>query len=172
MSKHMFGFNFYCSDFLLKEFLQLSKEISDTFRDYLIKKNKHVFNLIEVKLMELLYELLTFRIYCHLLFCRRGSKTAARCQFCTRFFVDGNDICKKLDTNFSLCYFHLKQWNFDVGDLMHHVKAKKLTLSLNYVVAEYVSKNQQTENYGEIFLEFANNAFSIYIIYLQVCLRV
>ena len=55
---------------------------------------------------------------------------------------------------------------------MHHVKAKKLTLSLNYVVAEYVSKNQQTENYGEIFLEFANNAFSIYIIYLQVCLRV
>lgn len=40
MTKHIFGLNFSYPDFLLKELLQLSKEISDTLKDSLIKKNK------------------------------------------------------------------------------------------------------------------------------------
>ena len=59
--------------------------------------------------------------------------------------------------------FDLKQWNFDFIDLSEQVKVKKFTLSLYYVVGEYVSKNQQTQNFGDIFLEVINNAFSIYI---------
>ena len=59
--------------------------------------------------------------------------------------------------------FDLKQWNFDFIDLSQQVKVKKFTLSLYYVVGEYVSKNQQTQNFRDIFLEVINNAFSIYI---------
>ena len=40
MTKHIFGLNFSYPDFLLMELLQLSKEISDTLKDSLIKKNK------------------------------------------------------------------------------------------------------------------------------------
>ena len=35
-----------------------------------------------------------------------------------------------------------------------------------------MSKKLETENFWEIFLEVANNAFSVYIIYLQMYLRV
>lgn len=55
---------------------------------------------------------------------------------------------------------------------MCQVKAKKLTLSLCYVVGKFATKNQQTESFGEIFVEVANNAFVLYIDYLNVCSRV
>ena len=44
MSKHIFEFNFYYLDFLLKELLQISKEISDTFKGSLIKKTKSLWS--------------------------------------------------------------------------------------------------------------------------------
>ena len=62
ISKHIISFDFHYLLFLLKELLQLNKEIFGTFKDS-IKTNAFVFNLVVVKLMGLVYKLLLFRIY-------------------------------------------------------------------------------------------------------------
>ena len=62
ISKHIISFDFHYLLFLLKELLQLNKEIFGTFKDS-IKTNAFVFNLVVLKLMGLLYKLLLFRIY-------------------------------------------------------------------------------------------------------------
>ena len=62
ISKHIISFDFHYLLFLLKELLQLNKEIFGTFKDS-IKTNAFVFNLVVLKLMGLVYKLLLFRIY-------------------------------------------------------------------------------------------------------------
>ena len=86
ISKHIISFDFHYLLFLLKELLQLNKEIFGTFKDS-IKTNAFVFNLVIVKLMGLVYKLLLFRIYCHLFFCVCGSKTASWCQLLPDFLL-------------------------------------------------------------------------------------
>ena len=89
-----------------------------------------------------------------------------RCDICSRFFVDDQDIAKKLDGKFAIIKKGIKL--YPVGELMEPVNAKAIVLNINYLVGEYQSK---TENFGEVCFEIANNSFGVFIFYVQIYLR-
>ena len=52
------------------------------------------------------------------------------------------------------------------------MKAKKVALNLCYTFGDSGVRVNTTENFGEISLEAASNAFVIYVTYMQIDLRV
>ena len=62
--------------------------------------NAFVFGLVDILLEEIVYDMIPFKIFCHYFYCWRGSKTAGKCGVCGRFFIDNNDIVKKIDREF------------------------------------------------------------------------
>ena len=75
------------------------------------------------------------------------------------FLVNDRDQRKKLDNVFYICYFDLKQ----------SVLTSSVPLSDRTDSGVRVNS---TENFGEIYFEAANNAFGIYVTYIQIDLRV
>ena len=143
----------------------MSKDIRETF-DERIVNNFFVFSLVDVHIEKMIFEMLPFKVYCHCFYCRRGSRLFGRCDICRRFFVDDQDIAKKLDGKFAIIKKGIKL--YPVGELMELVNAKAIVLNINYLVGEYQSK---TENFGEVCFEIANNSFGVFIFYVQIYLR-
>ena len=54
---------------------------------------------------------------------------------------------------------------------MEQVNARFVVLNLYYLIGEYAGNGTWTENFGDIFLEIANNPFGVYIFDLQIFLR-
>ena len=75
--------------------------MSKHFKPIISKKN-YVFNIVNLKLKKLTYELPPFKTFSHVFFCHRGSKTAGKCRYCTIFFVDSPDIGSKIDHYFKI----------------------------------------------------------------------
>ena len=52
---------------------------------------------------------------------------------------------------------------------MKHLNIQCVVLNIYHLVGTYSSK---TENFGEVFYELANGPFGVYILYLQIYLRI
>lgn len=75
---------------LTETFQLMSKGVRLQFKKILIQPIE--FKLINKRLNRLRFELMLYRVFCHLLFCVRGSQSTKRCQCCTRFFVNDHDL--------------------------------------------------------------------------------
>ena len=103
-----------------------------------IIKNSFILNIIDLKVQKSIYQLLPFRIFCHLFFCWKGSKTAAKCLICTRIFVDNYYIGVMFEE-----YFVLKKKNISnlpILGLMETVKVKSVSLNVYYMVGDFGKK--------------------------------
>ena len=156
---HTFSFDPDYFDFLSEEILNLSKEIHEDFKSTIVK-NKYVFSLLDQMLKKIIFDLQPFTVLCHVFYCLRGSKMIGRCQICTPFFIDEEDIGRNIDQNFTLDFHRLK--NTLVENLMTQVKMRIGIVALNlYYIVGGVNV-WRTENFGEAFVEVANNSFGIY----------
>ena len=127
--------------------------------------------MVDILLEKIVSEMLPFKIIYHCFFCRRGSKTAGKCNIYNRIFVDGKDIAKKFDWNVVLTKNSID--NLLICNLMEQLKTKAIVLNLYYMVGEYIRNDIIiTENFGEIFFEVANNPFGVYIFNNEINLRV
>ena len=130
-----------------------------------------VFNMIKLRIKKLVYDLLPFKIFYRTLYCVHGSRNPRKCRFCTCFFVDDIDVSFYFDHK-----FRFKRSNFkdtQVEFLLDCIKRNTFLLSLYYVISDF-SKDfyNVNENFGIIFFELANKPFMLYLIYLEVFLKV
>ena len=79
--------------------MNLSKDIRETFREK-IGDNFFAFSLVDVHIEKMIFELLSFKLYCHCFYCKRGSRLFGSCNICSRIFADDHDIAIKLDSKF------------------------------------------------------------------------
>ena len=99
LSKFLVNFDEDYYEFIENNLKLLSKKIQTKFKDKIIK-NSFIFNIIDLKVQKFTYQLLPLRIFCHLFFCQKGSKTAGKCLICTRIFVDNHDISVMFEEHF------------------------------------------------------------------------
>lgn len=95
---------------LTETFQLMSKGVRLQFKKILIQPIE--FKLINKRLNRLRFELMLYRVFCHLLFCVRGSQSTKRCQCCTRFFVNDHDLAWEMNKNliFVSILVFLKVW--------------------------------------------------------------
>ena len=148
----------------------MGKNICEKSKEKIVK-NYFVFGLVDVLLKKIVYGLLPFNI-CHLFFfCQTGNNRAGKCDVCTRFFVDDNNLGARIDREFIITYRSIS--HLPISTLIDQVKTNYLILNIYYVVGDYKENHfLKTENIGEIFFEVANNSFGLYVVYLQVYFRV
>ena len=82
-------------------------------------------------------------------------------------FVDNNDIAKKIVSVFVITRNSIE--NHDIFHLMKYFNARYVVLNIYYLVGNYVS--HLTENFNEIFSEIANTPFTVYVLFVQIYLR-
>ena len=91
ISKYIFDFDDGCFKLLCSEMSLLGENIHKKFKEAVVK-NSYVFSIIDLTLKIMVFELLPFKIYCHIFFWQSGWTTANKCNICTRFFVDDSDL--------------------------------------------------------------------------------
>ena len=121
-------------DFLQDELKSLGKDICEKFNEKFVKR-PHVFGLVDVLIEKIAYGLLLFKNFCHCFYCWRGIKTAGKCDFCTRLFIDDNDLGVKIDREFVLTKKSIEQ--LPICNLMDQVKTRSVVLNLCYLVGDY-----------------------------------
>ena len=125
------------------------------------------------KLQNVPYELLPFSIHNHLFCYLWGSRTAGKCRLCTRYFIEDTDQASYLDFNFIVNKDDLKE--FEVYSLIQDSVDNRFTLSIYYIVRQQwleVAVGGKSENYGEVFKEVVISPLSLYIMFLNVLIRV
>ena len=100
-SKFLVNFDEDYFEFIENNLKLLTKKIQAKFKEEIIK-NSFAFNITDLKVQKIIYQLLPFRIFCHLFFCRKGSKTAGKCLIFTRMFLDNRDISVMFEEYFVL----------------------------------------------------------------------
>ena len=170
ISKPIVSFDGDYFEFLEDELKSLDKNIRAKFKENIVK-NYFVFGPVDVLLKKVVYGMLPFTIYCHLFFCRRGNKTAGKCDGCTKFSVDDNDFGARIDREFIVTYKSI--CHLPISTLVDQIKTNYVILNLYLFVGDYKENHfLKTENFREIFFEVANNLFGLYVIYLQIYFRV
>lgn len=87
-----------------------------------------MFGVVDLMLKNAVFDLLSFKIYCHTFCYGRGWTTAAKCYRCIKIFIDDIDFFSKIDKAFTFTYDDIK--NTEVSFLFNYVKAKSVTLNL------------------------------------------
>ena len=78
LSKEIVGYDHESLfDFLNKCFEDLQKDIEEGYAGTFLKR-KHVFPIVRIKLKTIVFDLLPFKIFCHLFFCYRGASCAGK----------------------------------------------------------------------------------------------
>ena len=86
------------------------------------------------------------------------------------FFIDDVDT-----SSYSNHKFRFERPDFDetqVKYLLVRIKGNHFMLSLHYVVSDFNDFYNVNENYGVTFFQSANKPFTVYLIYLEVFLKV
>ena len=125
--------NWYDADawfeFLHQACNYLSEDIEAGF-EAVFAKRKFAFSIVRKKLKKMAFKLLPFKIYNHLLFCRKGARSPRKCNFCTRFYVEEPDQILFIEETFRV--YHYAVQHTDISKLFFQVKAKSFTLNLYY----------------------------------------
>ena len=165
VSKLVFGFDPDYFDFLSDEIKELGKTVRKNFEKD-INERSFVFSVVETILKDVVFELLPFRIYNHLFFCLKGNRMIAKCKLCSRIFIKDMDHARKIENCFKIARNSIK--GSSISMLMNEANAKSVVLNLYYLVDDF----RLAENFGELFIEIANNSFGLYILFLQIFFRV
>ena len=164
ISKRIFNFDDCYAEFLQNKMLDLMKAIQDKFKEEI---GNVIFSIIYLKIKRISYELTPFRVFCHCFFCSRVGRSIDTCSICSRIFVGNSDVARKIDSSFVVTKNSLE--NLDKNDLMKYLNARSVALNLYYLVGNY---GDRTENFNEIFTEIANTPFAVYVLFVQIYLRI
>ena len=85
-------------------------------------------------------------------------------------FVDDNDFSSYLNHNFTIKRDDFK--NTQIVYLCNHVKAGNFSLNLYYVFGDFLNHDPSNKNFGVVFLWTIKNSFMLYLIYVEVFLKV
>ena len=118
ISKRIFNFDDYYTDFLHNQMLDLKVDIQKKFKEEI---SSEIFSIIFLKIKRISYELTPFRVFCHWCFCTRGSRSTDTCSICSRIFIGNNDIAKKLNRVFVITRNLIE--NHDIFHLMKYFSA-------------------------------------------------
>ena len=132
-----------------------------------------LFFVMKKKLQNVASELLPFSIHNHLFCCLRGSGTTGRCRLRTWYFIEATDETSYLDFNFTVNKDDLKECK--VYSLIQDSIIGRLTLSIYYIVRQQwleATLGGKSKNYSEVFEEVAISPLSLYIMFLNVLMRV
>ena len=140
LSKFLVNFDEDYFEFIENNLKLLTKKIQTKFKEKIIK-NIFVFNRIDLKVQKIIYQLLPFRIFCHLFFCRKDSKTAGKCLICTRIFVDNHDISVMFAEHFVLKKKSIS--HLPISRLMETVKLKSVSLNVYHMVGDFLKKAEE-----------------------------
>ena len=99
-----------------------------------------------------------------LLFCSRGSRSIDTCSVELSLTIA---MLQEIDSSFVVTINPLE--NLDIYDLMKYLNACSVVLNLYYLVGNYGGR---TDNFNEIFTEIANAPFAVYILFVQIYLRI
>lgn len=89
----------------------------------------------------------------------------------TGSFVEESDFANYFDKWFKFSMDEFKYTNFE--SIVKDLNAKKFKLSLYYIVSDFARiDDNRNENYGLIFFESANKPFMLYLVYLEVFLKI
>ena len=88
LSKQLLGYDVDAQfDFFNDTMRNLLKDIKAGFENVFVDR-KFIFSVLELKLRNICFDLLPFRIFSHLFFCHSEARSAGRCDICTRFYVE------------------------------------------------------------------------------------
>ena len=114
-------------DFLNETLNYLLEDIKAGFEDIFVK-NKFVFSIIQIKLKNIAFKLLPFKIFNDFFFRYRGSRSPRKCNFCTRFYVEEIDQAMFIEKNFRIYHYSIQHTN--VLKLLSQKKTKSFSLNL------------------------------------------
>ena len=121
-------------------------------------------------LSDIVHDLLPFRIYCDLFYCKRGFNIIGRCQYCTRFFVDSPRTSCDMEKNLT---FHKSEMN---EEMVRFSNSLLFRLNANYVSVVCSIKKQvvltNAVNLGVIHYDKINSPMVLYVYYLEIFVRV
>ena len=145
---------------------QLDKETHKKFREKIVN-NDFVFSLIDVLRKNMVYQMPSYEIFCHCFYCRRGSKSQGTCYIFSRFFVDDNNISKKIDCEFIITKSSLA--HLPIYNVMDQVNTKLFWTVIIWLV---ITLKKALKILGKYSTRLSNNPFGLYMFYLEIYPRV
>ena len=115
------------------------------------------------------YDLLPFKIFCHVVQCQSGIRDAVKCKYCTRFFINKKSemILSRNSTELSSC----KVSGLEVDSLFETIKTSIVHLNVYYKTSDFIN-HLPNENYDEIFNDLISRSFLLYVFYFEIFCRV
>ena len=165
---------------LISNYLMFFGQIRCFFRKYYTRLREKfggnfsetTFLCVEKKMMDkVLFNVLPFKIDCHLFYSCRGFNTTDKCIYCTRFNVENIALANYLDKKFTFisrdflkdfCPEHFPEktmLNFYYGGILFTDKQTTLC-------------NHNHTNFGVLFYEHVDQSFTLYYFYLEIFARV
>ena len=85
-------------------------------------------------------------------------------------FVDDNDFSSYLNHDFTIKRNDFK--NTQIVYLCNQIKVGNFSLNFYYVVGDFLNHDRSNKNFGVLFLKKKKNSFMLYLIYVEVFLKV
>lgn len=85
-------------------------------------------------------------------------------------FVDDNDFSSYLNHDFTIKRDDFK--NTQIVYLCNQIKGGNFSLNFYYVVGDFLNHDPSNKNFGVLFLWTIKNSFMLYLIYVEVFLKV
>ena len=85
-------------------------------------------------------------------------------------FVDDNDFSSYLNHDFTIKRNDFK--NTQIVYLCNQIKVGNFSLNFYYVVGDFLNHDRSNKNFGVLFLWTIKNSFMLYLIYVEVFLKV
>ena len=85
-------------------------------------------------------------------------------------FVDDNDFSSYLNHDFTIKRDDFK--NTQIVYLCNQIKGGNFSLNFYYVVGDFLNHDRSNKNFGVLFLWTIKNSFMLYLIYVEVFLKV
>ena len=114
--------------------LDLRKAIQDKFKEEI---SSEIFSVIFLKIKRISYKLAPFKVFCHWIFCSKGSRFLDTCSICSRIFVDDSDVARRIDISFIVTINLLG--NLDISELVKYLNACCVILNLYIIWLEIMA---------------------------------
>ena len=135
----------------------------------LFKSGQYLKSILKIKLKNISYELLRFKVHEHLFSFQRGIRDVGRCNFCTMFFLEHSNEMILVKNAVHLFLYQCS--GMEVTSLFEKVQVSDVYLNVFYKTSDFISHGPKNHNYGEIFTDLINNPFALHISYLEVYAR-
>ena len=150
-----------CYDFIKKCLDEVHENICLAFPG-LFKSRKYLKSILN-------FELLPFKVHEHLFSCQRGIRDVARCNFCTKLFLEQSN--EMILVKNAVLLFSYQCSGMEVYSPFEKVQTSDVYLNVFYKTSDFISHGPKNHNYGEIFNELINHPFALYISYLEIYSR-